>query len=159
MACSEAASAATPAPAGTRLGGFRGPEAPEYAASPHSVAGDYFAGDYAYDAAAPESEVYLPTPAGPATYREAPADPPPAAPAEPPVTWHAQPLILPPPPTAPATPQPLQYTVPAPPPGHVAIPGLDLVDDTRPGMPRFGYASGAPLPDAPPEIIRDAEDI
>ena len=143
----------------TRLGGFRGPEAPEYAASPHSVAGDYFSGDYAYDAAAPESEVYLPTPAGPATYREAPADPPPAAPAEPPVTWHAQPLILPPPPTAPATPQPLQYTVPAPPPGHVAIPGLDLVDDTRPGMPRFGYASGAPLPDAPPEFIRDADDI
>ena len=146
-------------PAGTRLGGFRGPEAPEYAASPHSVAGDYFAGDYAYDAAAPESEVYLPTPAGPATYREAPAEPTFEAPAEPPVTWHAQPLILPPPPTAPATPQPLQYTVPAPPPGHVAIPGLDLVDDTRPGMPRFGYASGAPLPDAPPEFIRDADDI
>ena len=146
-------------PAGTRLGGFRGPEAPEYAASPHSVAGDYFSGDYAYDAAAPESEVYLPTPAGPATYREAPAEPTFEAPAEPPVTWHAQPLILPPPPTAPATPQPLQYTVPAPPPGHVAIPGLDLVDDTRPGMPRFGYASGAPLPDAPPEFIRDADDI
>ena len=59
----------------------------------------------------------------------------------------------------PPTPQPLQYTVPAPPPGHVAIPGLDLVDDTRPGMPRFGYASGAPLPDAPPEFIRDADDI
>ena len=92
-------------PAGTRLGGFRGPEAPEYAASPHSVAGDYFSGDYAYDAAAPESEVYLPTPAGPATYREAPAEPTFEAPAEPPVTWHAQPLILPPPPTAPATPQ------------------------------------------------------
>ena len=146
-------------PAGARLGGFRGPEAPEYAASPHSVAGDYFSGDYAYDAAAPESEVYLPTPAGPATYREAPAEPTFEAPAEPPVTWHAQPLILPPPPTAPATPQPLQYTVPAPPPGHVAIPGLDLVDDTRPGMPRFGYASGAPLPDAPPEFIRDADDI
>ena len=146
-------------PAGARLGGFRGPEAPEYAASPHSVAGDYFAGDYAYEAAAPESEVYLPTPAGPATYREAPAEPTFEAPAEPPVTWHAQPLILPPPPTAPATPQPLQYTVPAPPPGHVAIPGLDLVDDTRPGMPRFGYASGAPLPDAPPEFIRDADDI
>ena len=146
-------------PAGARLGGFRGPEAPEYAASPHSVAGDYFAGDYAHDAAAPESEVYLPTPAGPATYREAPAEPTFEAPAEPPVTWHAQPLILPPPPTAPATPQPLQYTVPAPPPGHVAIPGLDLVDDTRPGMPRFGYASGAPLPDAPPEFIRDADDI
>ena len=34
-----------------------------------------------------------------------------------------------------------------------------LVDDTRPGMPRFGYASGAPLPDAPPEFIRDADDI
>ena len=50
-------------------------------------------------------------------------------------------------------------SVPAPPPGHVAIPGLDLVDDTRPGMPRFGYASGAPLPDAPPEFIRDADDI
>ena len=148
-------------PAGTRLGGFRGPEAPEYAASPHAVAGDYFAGDYAYDAAAPESEVYLPTPAGPATYREAPADPPPAAPAEPPVTWHAQPLILPPPPTAPATPQPLQYTVPAPPPGHVAIPGLDLVDDTRPGMPRFGYAydDRNAAPDAPPEFIRDADDL
>ena len=148
-------------PAGTRLGGFRGPEAPEYAASPHSVAGDYFSGDYAYDAAAPESEVYLPTPAGPATYREAPADPPVVAPAEPPVTWHAQPLILPPPPTAPATPQPLQYTVPAPPPGHVAIPGLDLVDDTRPGMPRFGYAydDRNAAPDAPPEFIRDADDI
>lgn len=138
-------------PAGTaRLGGFRGPEAPEYA-SPHSVAGDYFA-------AAPET--YLPTPAGPATYREAPADPPPAMPAEPPVTWHAQPLILPPPPTAPATPQPLQYTVPAPPPGHVAIPGLDLVDDTRPGMPRFGYAyDDRNAPDVPPEFIRDADDI
>ena len=142
-------------------GGFRGPEAPEYAASPHSVAGDYFAGDYAYDAAAPESEVYLPTPAGPATYREAPAEPTFEAPAEPPVTWHAQPLILPPPPTAPATPQPLQYTVPAPPPGHVAIPGLDLVDDTRPGMPRFGYAydDRNAAPDAPPEFIRDADDI
>ncbi|CAH0367816.1 unnamed protein product [Pelagomonas calceolata] len=149
-------------PAGTtRLGGFRGPEAPEYAASPHSVAGDYFAGDYAHDAAAPESEVYLPTPAGPATYREAPAEPTFEAPAEPPVTWHAQPLILPPPPTAPATPQPLQYTVPAPPPGHVAIPGLDLVDDTRPGMPRFGYAydDRNAAPDAPPEFIRDADDI
>ena len=142
-------------------GGFRGPEAPEYAASPHSVAGDYFAGDYSYDAAAPESEVYLPTPAGPATYREAPAEPTYEAPAEPPVTWHAQPLILPPPPTAPATPQPLQYTVPAPPPGHVAIPGLDLVDDTRPGMPRFGYAydDRNAAPDAPPEFIRDADDI
>ena len=148
-------------PAGTRLGGFRGPEAPEYAASPHSVAGDYFSGDYSYDAAAPESEVYLPTPAGPATYREAPAEPTFEAPAEPPVTWHAQPLILPPPPTAPATPQPLQYTVPAPPPGHVAIPGLDLVDDTRPGMPRFGYAydDRNAAPDAPPEFIRDADDI
>ena len=148
-------------PAGTRLGGFRGPEAPEYAASPHSVAGDYFAGDYAHDAAAPESEVYLPTPAGPATYREAPAEPTFEAPAEPPVTWHAQPLILPPPPTAPATPQPLQYTVPAPPPGHVAIPGLDLVDDTRPGMPRFGYAydDRNAAPDAPPEFIRDADDL
>ena len=148
-------------PAGTRLGGFRGPEAPEYAASPHSVAGDYFSGDYAYDAAAPESEVYLPTPAGPATYREAPVEPTFEAPAEPPVTWHAQPLILPPPPTAPATPQPLQYTVPAPPPGHVAIPGLDLVDDTRPGMPRFGYAydDRNAAPDAPPEFIRDADDI
>ena len=142
-------------------GGFRGPEAPEYAASPHSVAGDYFAGDYAYDAAAPESEVYLPTPAAPATYREAPAEPTFEAPAEPPVTWHAQPLILPPPPTAPATPQPLQYTVPAPPPGHVAIPGLDLVDDTRPGMPRFGYAydDRNAAPDAPPEFIRDADDL
>ena len=49
----------------------------------------------------------------------------------------------------------------APPPGHVAIPGLDLVDDTRPGMPRFGYAydDRNAAPDAPPEFIRDADDI
>ena len=64
-------------------------------------------------------------------------------------------------PRRPPTPQPLQYTVPAPPPGHVAIPGLDLVDDTRPGMPRFGYAydDRNAAPDAPPEFIRDADDL
>ena len=140
-------------PAGARLGGFRGPEAPEYAASPHSVAGDYFSGDYAHDAAAPESEVYLPTPAGPATYREAPAEPTFEAPAEPPVTWHAQPLILPPPPTAPATPSLQQGTVRRR--RRATSPSPASTSSTTRGRACRASAttSGAPAaPDAPPDV-------
>jgi len=141
-------------PTSGRLGGFRGRSEPEYV-SPHSVAGDYFTGDYSYGT--PESEVYLPTPAGPSTYRPPPAaEPRPAAPA----TWHAQPLTLPPPPTLPQPPTAPQYTVPPLPSGHVAIPGLDLINDTRPGMPRFGYAYGYQnVPEEPPQFIRGPDDL
>ena len=143
-------------PTSGRLGGFRGRSEPEYV-SPHSVAGDYFTGDYSYGT--PESEVpRLLTPAGPATYREPPpaADPRPSAPA----TWHAQPLTLPPPPTLPQPPTAPQYTVPPLPSGHVAIPGLDLINDTRPGMPRFGYAYGDQnVPEEPPQFIRGPDDL